>query len=294
MKRESRLSPAPFLTPTNILPQRPIDVRLEPPAAGRLSLEPRQDLRVEPQRELLLHRTGRLGRGGFAAAPEPVAVRVRRRNDSETRQLSVAERNVAAGPGHAGPGPTIGADLHQAELARLPADRSGGQLADTLRVPLDSSYLFERDSIGPYDGAAGVTFPAAGSAPDVRLEPFDQVMILKQPEFELQRTVDIIGEVVYPGPYALTSKEDRLSDLVQRAGGLLPTAYADGARFIRVLDRAGRVDLNLPAALAEPGSATDIVLQPGDSLFVPVQSHGAGGGGGQRQCGGVRAECRQG
>ena len=166
-------------------------------------------------------------------------------------------------------GPTIGADLRQAELARLPADRSGGQLADTLRVPLDSSYLFERDSIGRYDGPAGVTFPAAGSAPDVRLEPFDQVMILKQPEFELQRTVDIIGEVVYPGPYALTSKEDRLSDLVQRAGGLLPTAYADGARFIRVLERAGRVDLNLPAAVAEPGSATDIVLQPGDSLFVP-------------------------
>ncbi|HXG48977.1 MAG TPA: SLBB domain-containing protein, partial [Methylomirabilota bacterium] len=56
-------------------------------------------------------------------------------------------------------GPTIGADLREALIARLPADRSGGQLADTLRVPLDSSYLFERDSSGSYLGAAGLAFP---------------------------------------------------------------------------------------------------------------------------------------
>jgi len=43
-------------------------------------------------------------------------------------------------------GPRIGADLRDAEIARLPADRSKGQLATTVRVPLDSSYLSERDS----------------------------------------------------------------------------------------------------------------------------------------------------
>jgi protein involved in polysaccharide export with SLBB domain len=166
-------------------------------------------------------------------------------------------------------GPTVGADLRAAEVARLPADRSGGQLADTVRVPLDSSYLFERDSLGRYAGAAGLAFPPAGTAPEFPLEPFDHVTILRQPEFELQRTVEVFGEVMFPGPYALSRKDERLSDLVRRAGGLLPTAYADGARFVRRLDGAGRVDVDLTRAIAEPGGHGDVVLQPGDSLYVP-------------------------
>src|SRR5205823_5433150 len=40
-------------------------------------------------------------------------------------------------------GPAVGADLQEAEVARLPADRTGGQIATTERVPLDSTYLFE-------------------------------------------------------------------------------------------------------------------------------------------------------
>src|SRR5437762_4022900 len=49
-------------------------------------------------------------------------------------------------------GPKLGADLRAAEVAKLPADRSKGQLATTVRVPLDSTYLFERDSSGKYIG----------------------------------------------------------------------------------------------------------------------------------------------
>lgn len=166
-------------------------------------------------------------------------------------------------------GPLVGADLREAEVARLPSDRSQGALARVFRVPLDSSYLFERDSVGRYKGAAGVSFPAAGSSPEVPLEPYDQVTIFGQPEFELQRTVTITGEVPFPGPYALERKDERLSDLVKRAGGLLPTAYAGGARFIRRLDDAGRVNVELERVLSEPGSDDDLILQPGDSLHVP-------------------------
>src|SRR5207237_8358920 len=70
-------------------------------------------------------------------------------------------------------GPKIGADLRDAEIAKLPADRSHGQLATTVRVPLDSTYLFDRDSAGKYIGPPGVSFPAHGTAQDVVLEPFD-------------------------------------------------------------------------------------------------------------------------
>src|SRR3989441_8041435 len=86
-------------------------------------------------------------------------------------------------------GPKVGADLREAEIARMPEDRSRGQLATTLRAPLDSSYLLERDSTGRYAGPPGLPFSPAGSAPEVVLQAFDNVLILKQPEFDFQRTV---------------------------------------------------------------------------------------------------------
>lgn len=150
----------------------------------------------------------------------------------------------------------------------MPEDRSQGRLATTLRVPLDSSYLTERDSLGRYVGPPGPPFPPAGSAKPVPVQPYDQILILKEPEYEQQRTAKITGEVQYPGLYALTSKSERLSDLVKRAGGLLPTAYADGARFIRALNQAGRVNAKLTLALQNPGGDNDVMLQPGDSIDV--------------------------
>jgi len=165
-------------------------------------------------------------------------------------------------------GPRIGADLREAEIARLPADRSEGQLATTVRVPLDSSYLLDRDSSGRYVGPPGLPFPASG-APEVVLQPYDNVLILRQPEFELQRTVTIEGEVYYPGTYALKSKGDRLADLVQRAGGLTPRAYGDGVRFYRPLNGAGRINIDLPKALRDKASRDNVILQPDDSVFIP-------------------------
>ncbi len=166
-------------------------------------------------------------------------------------------------------GPRIGADLREAEIAKLPADRSRGQLATTTRVPLDSTYLFERDSAGRYLGPPGIPFPARGTATEVVLEPYDNVLIFRQPDFELQRTVTITGEVLYPGTYALRAKDDRLAGLVERAGGLTPRAYQEGIRFVRPADARGRINIDLPRALRDRGSRDNIILQPGDSVSIP-------------------------
>jgi len=165
-------------------------------------------------------------------------------------------------------GPGVGADLNEAEVARMPSDRTKGQLATTVRVPLDSTYLFERDASGRYVGPPGLPFPSPG-APEVPLQPYDNVLILKQPEFELQRTVTIVGEVRYPGTYALKAKADRLAALIQRAGGLTPQAYADGIRFYRQVNGVGRINIDLPNALRDAASRDNVILQPGDSLFIP-------------------------
>ena len=160
-----------------------------------------------------------------------------------------------------------GAFLDSAEIGRLPTDRTGGRLAVTLRVPIDSTYLFEPDS-STYPLLPGLP-STTPEAPEVLLKPFDRVTILQQPDFELQRTVWITGEVYFPGPYTLTRKDERVSDLARRAGGFLASAYPEGARFFRRLDNAGRVNLELSRAVQRPGGREDMILQPEDSLHVP-------------------------
>lgn len=160
-----------------------------------------------------------------------------------------------------------GALLDSVEIARLPADRSGGRLAERLSAQMDSTFLLEPDQ-STYTLLPGMAGPDDG-APEFVLEPFDRVTVFRQREFELLRTVTIEGEVAFPGPYALRTKDERVSDLVERAGGLLPNAYAGGARFFRTFGDAGRVNLDLDRVLSARRSSHDIVLQPGDSLFVP-------------------------
>ena len=139
--------------------------------------------------------------------------------------------------------------------------------------------------------------PAARSgAPEVKLEPYDNVLILRQPDWELARSVSVLGQVRYPGQYVLRSKTERLVDLIARAGGLTKEAYAEGAELYRQLppDQAApikigsrlvaadsthaltldpllsqRVGLDLARAMAEPGRRENLIIQAGDSLFVP-------------------------
>ena len=160
------------------------------------------------------------------------------------------------------------ADLREAEIARLPVNRANGTTATTFRVPLDSSYLFERGPDGKYFGPPGLPAPS-GATPEVRLQPYDNVLILRQPNWELQREVVISGEVLFPGTYSLRTKTEKVSDIIQRAGGLTPEAYSDGVTFFRSKDNVGRIGIALPEVLRNPRSRDNIQLQNGDSIFIP-------------------------
>jgi protein involved in polysaccharide export with SLBB domain len=167
-------------------------------------------------------------------------------------------------------GLTEDALLTEAEIARLPGDsgRAAGAVAVSFRVPLDSTYLFARVSGGQYLGPPGVPAPAGG-APEVILQAYDNVLVLRQPHWELQRTVSILGQVRYPGRYSLLTRTDRLVDLIQRAGGITREAYPEGIKFFRTIDRGGRVGVDLPRALANPSSRDNVILSGGDSVVVP-------------------------
>ena len=160
------------------------------------------------------------------------------------------------------------ADLAEAEIARLPTDRGDGAMATTVRVPLDSTYLFDRGTDGSYLGAPGLPARPGGAA-EVPLHPYDNILILRQPGWELQRTVTIGGQVKFPGLYSLRTKTERITDLLRRAGGLLPTAYPEGVEFYRPKDRHGRIGIDLPRVLADNSYRDNFILFGGDSIFIP-------------------------
>lgn len=135
---------------------------------------------------------------------------------------------------------------------------------------------------------------------DFVLQPFDEVYVRTSPGYKKQENVKIEGEVLFAGSYSLSQRGERLSDLIKRAGGLTPDAYVAGARLTRKLSEdeqarkealvklaemtGGRdsmdmehidladvyyVGIDLPKALANPGSDDDVVLREGDVLTVP-------------------------
>ncbi|TDB67832.1 SLBB domain-containing protein [Arundinibacter roseus] len=70
-----------------------------------------------------------------------------------------------------------------------------------------------------------------------RLQPFDLVFVRKSPRYDTQKTIVISGEVNYPGRYAILNNTERISDIIERAGGLKANAYLAGARLTRQLTK---------------------------------------------------------
>lgn len=143
------------------------------------------------------------------------------------------------------------------------------------------------------DGEAGFT-----------LKPYDQIYVRRSPGYQPQMNVMVEGEILYNGTYALTNKNERLSDLVKKAGGTTPYAFMKGAKLIRkaneeevermkdVMEMMQRemgvvsldslkldvnqsysVGINLETALRNPGSDADIVLREGDKLIIPEMTN---------------------
>ncbi|HTR80591.1 MAG TPA: SLBB domain-containing protein [Bacteroidota bacterium] len=101
---------------------------------------------------------------------------------------------------------------------------------------------------------------------EFRLQRYDIIFVRPNPEFKLQQLVDIRGEVHHSGAYALKYPTERLSDLIERAGGVKKSAFLLGGQMMR---DGERVNVDFERALKRPGTSYDIVLHDGDSVYVP-------------------------
>ena len=73
----------------------------------------------------------------------------------------------------------------------------------------------------------------SNEAEEFLLQPFDQVFVRENPNFEPSKNISLSGEVKYPGTYTLLSKDEKISSIIKRAGGLTRFAYLDGVTMFR-------------------------------------------------------------
>lgn len=111
------------------------------------------------------------------------------------------------------------------------------------------------------------------SGGDFKLKPFDQIVVRKAPEFEFQRSINIEGEVKYPGNFFLVDDNSTILDVVNEAGGFTNEAFIGGVTLFRKKDDVGYIVVDLERALENPKSTLNIILQEGDSISVPKQNN---------------------
>jgi protein involved in polysaccharide export with SLBB domain len=101
-----------------------------------------------------------------------------------------------------------------------------------------------------------------------QLADLDQVTIPFNPKYVPQKSVTIAGYVMFPGMYAIKSEEEKIRDIVARAGGLKTGYYPEGSRLIRRLNAAGLVPIDFRSILENAGSPQNITVVDGDSIFI--------------------------
>ena len=182
-------------------------------------------------------------------------------------------------------GPTEAASLVKVDVARRinnpNAKEACDQIAQTFSFSLTNDFNISEQ-------------------PDFTLQPFDEVYVRRSPSYTEQQNVTIEGEVQFEGIYALSSKNQRLSEVIKQAGGLTQRAYPEGAKLLRrmtqeerdmmetVLRTAQRnsgsdtidvrkimtnatypVGIELDKAMSNPNTDDDPILREGDRIVVP-------------------------
>ena len=101
------------------------------------------------------------------------------------------------------------------------------------------------------------------------LQPYDQVVVRLTPDFTLNRTVELNGQVKYPGVYVLKSNETHLSDVIKMAGGLLDNADPYGSNLFRTYNKRGNISMSAKEALRHKRSVSkNPILFEGDVINI--------------------------
>ena len=186
-----------------------------------------------------------------------------------------------------------------------------GGFSDAAYKTVEIARLIKRDSIKLGDNSSSLIIITAidgqgelnsASANNIVLQPFDVITVRRKAGYILPETVSIMGQVQYAGPYVLSNRNEKVSELLKRAGGLTPDAYPEGAFIKRyktdqeklkaqetakklkkavkdstgtdditeeILQEFDKVSIDLAEILKSQGGVNDLILHPRDELYIP-------------------------
>ena len=172
---------------------------------------------------------------------------------------------------------------------------------DVARMIIDKSSMVAQKEIATYYSFSIENGLSLDGADEFILEPYDVVTVRRSPSYVPNRVVSVVGEVNFPGEYNMSKREERVVDLLQKAGNLTDFAYVKGARLFRkyteeelaqkqraslalsavgdttklnrTAETAYLVSFDLEDAIANPDGDNNLVLQEGDVLDLPVYSN---------------------
>ena len=145
---------------------------------------------------------------------------------------------------------TLGAALNRVEIFRTHFSPTEKVKLNLISLQVDSSYQVIKPK-------------------NFTLQPYDQIVVRLTPEFTMGRTVEITGQVKYPGTYPLESKQVNLSEIIKRAGGLLGDADPIGSRLFRTYRNRGNISTNIEKAISHAGKLnSDPILFEGDVINI--------------------------
>lgn len=182
-----------------------------------------------------------------------------------------------------------------------------GGFTDAAFKNIEIARLIKRDSLSVIDERSSILFNASIDRNNLGkidsnlvLEPFDVITVRKIAGYQVPESVVVTGQVQYPGIYSLSKMNERVSDLINHAGGLSSNSYPEGAYLKRykssnekekaqetakkldkiandssesvtneILREFDKIPLELVAIIKNPGTTDDIILKANDELYIP-------------------------
>ena len=147
---------------------------------------------------------------------------------------------------------------YKVEVARIdPSNNSLNEYAKKITFDMDEKFSVSNIAS---DGA-----PISDITDSFELNAYDVVSVRPDPFFTKQRNVNISGMVLYPGDYTILSHDEKITDIIERAGGLRPEAYPDGSQFIRA---EKTIKLSFTEIIKKPDSKLNFNVQGGDEIII--------------------------
>jgi polysaccharide export outer membrane protein len=159
-------------------------------------------------------------------------------------------------------GLNAGVYRYRVEVARIdPLNKSLDEYAEVITFNIDEK--FGVSVANSYDGSKKGFLDAAGGL--FQLSPYDLVSIRPDPYFSNQRKVTISGEVLYPGDYTIINSNEKITDIIERAGGLLTNAFPEASTYNR---QGIKINASLGSILKNPKSKLNFDVQDGDEIII--------------------------